>query len=167
MPAIFFILWTVLGLCVGSFCNVLIFRIPQGEEFVKTPSHCMTCGHILHWYELFPLVSWLAQGGKCRACKAPISRQYPIVEALNACFWLLAMWRCGSDLLGGLLLSLPAALPSAVLFASLGLMFGTLFNEKAAPGLCSIIISLGSFLGSVWFDAEATGGVLLELTQRM
>jgi len=71
----------------------------------------------------------------------------------------------GGLTVGGLLLSLPAALPSAVLFASLGLMFGTLFNEKAAPGLCSIIISLGSFLGSVWFDAEATGGVLLRISK--
>ena len=53
-----YILILLLGLCVGSFCNVLIYRIPLGEEFVKTPSHCMTCGHPLAWYELIPLVSW-------------------------------------------------------------------------------------------------------------
>ena len=57
----------LVGLCVGSFCNVLIYRIPKGEEFVKTPSHCMTCGHELKWYELIPLLSWLMQRGKCRA----------------------------------------------------------------------------------------------------
>jgi len=72
----------------------------------------------------------------------------------------------GFDLsVGGLLLAIPALLPSAVFFCALGLLLGTLFNEKAAPGLCSIIISLGSFLGSVWFDAEATGGVLLKISQ--
>lgn len=84
------LLWTLLGLCVGSFCNVLIFRLPKGEEFVKMPSHCMACGHRLRWYELVPVVSWLAQGGKCRACGAPVSAQYPIVEALNGGAWLLA-----------------------------------------------------------------------------
>ncbi len=65
--------------------------------------------------------------------------------------------------LPGLLLSVVALLPSAVMFIGFGLLFGTLFNEKAAPGLCSIIISLGSFLGAIWFDAESTGGVLLKL----
>jgi len=91
MPTVFVLLWAVLGLCVGSFCNVLIFRIPKGEEFVKSSSHCMHCGHVLRWYENIPLVSWLAQGGKCRACKAKLSRQYPIVEALSGFGWLLAL----------------------------------------------------------------------------
>ena len=79
----------LLGTCVGSFLNVLIYRIPKGEEFVKTPSHCMTCGHPLKWYELVPVVSWLAQGGKCRACGVKLSAQYPIVETLNGIMWLL------------------------------------------------------------------------------
>jgi len=63
----------------------------------------------------------------------------------------------------GLLFSMIALIPSAVMFIGFGLLFGTLFNEKAAPGLCSIIISLGSFLGAIWFDAESTGGVLLKI----
>lgn len=65
----------------------------------------------------------------------------------------------------GLLLALPAVIPAAVFFAGLGLLFGTIFSDKAAPGLCSIVISLGSFLGSIWFDAEATGGVLLDIAR--
>lgn len=83
-------LWTLLGLCVGSFCNVLIFRLPLGEEFVRTPSHCMVCGHRLRWYELIPLASFLAQRGRCRSCGAELSPQYPAVEALNGGAWLLA-----------------------------------------------------------------------------
>ena len=79
----------VLGLCVGSFCNVLIYRIPKEEEFVRTPSHCMTCGHNLQWFELIPVISWLVQGGKCRACGTKLSAQYPLVEALNGVMWLL------------------------------------------------------------------------------
>ena len=87
----------LLGLCVGSFCNVLILRIPKGEEFVKTSSHCMTCGHDLSWYELIPVVSWLAQGGKCRSCGTKLSPQYPIVEALNGLMWLLTGLRFQGD----------------------------------------------------------------------
>lgn len=63
----------------------------------------------------------------------------------------------------GLLLTALTLLPTVVLFISCGLLFGTLFSEKAAPGLCSIIISLASFLGGVWFDAEGTGGVLFDI----
>lgn len=89
MDILFFAIWFMLGLCVGSFCNVLIYRIPKGEEFVRTPSHCVSCGHSLKWYELIPLVSWLIQGGKCRACGAKVSAQYPIVETLNGIAWLI------------------------------------------------------------------------------
>ena len=92
MTCLLLLLWTLLGLCVGSFCNVLIFRLPKGEEFVRTPSHCMACGHRLRWFELVPVVSWLAQGGKCRSCGVKLSAQYPIVEALNGGAWLLAAW---------------------------------------------------------------------------
>lgn len=63
----------------------------------------------------------------------------------------------------GMLISVAALIPSAIMFIGFGLLFGTLCNEKAAPGLCSIIISLGSFLGAIWFDAESTGGVLLTM----
>ena len=89
MDALILTILTVFGLCVGSFLNVLIYRIPKGEEFVKTPSHCMTCGHNLSWYENIPLISWLLQGGKCRACGVKLSAQYPVVEALTGAMWLL------------------------------------------------------------------------------
>ena len=89
MDYLIFTMLALFGLCVGSFLNVLIYRIPKGEEFVRTPSHCMKCGHSLKWYENIPLVSWLIQGGKCRACGVKLSAQYPIVEALNGAMWLL------------------------------------------------------------------------------
>lgn len=79
----------VFGALIGSFLNVLIFRIPKKEEFVKTPSHCMSCGRPLAWYDLFPLISWLSLGGKCRYCKAKLSKQYPLVECANAFGWFL------------------------------------------------------------------------------
>ena len=63
----------------------------------------------------------------------------------------------------GLLLALAALLPTIVLFLSLGLLFGTLFTEKAAPGLCSVVISFASFLGGVWFDVDSVGGILKKI----
>lgn len=90
MESLLIVILVLAGLCVGSFCNVLIFRIPKGEEFVKTPSHCMACGHRLKWYEMIPVVSYAAQKGKCRACGAKLSPQYPAVELLNGAMWLAA-----------------------------------------------------------------------------
>ena len=94
-----FIFLFLLGLCVGSFLNVLIYRLPKEEEFVRTPSHCMTCGHELKWYELFPVFSWVIQGGKCRACGVKLSAQYPVVEALNGTMWLITALLYKGDLL--------------------------------------------------------------------
>ena len=76
------------GITVGSFLNVLIYRIPKKEDFVKARSHCMSCGYQLEWYDLVPLFSWLFLGGKCRKCKCKISVQYPLIELLNGILWL-------------------------------------------------------------------------------
>jgi leader peptidase (prepilin peptidase)/N-methyltransferase len=71
------------GITIGSFLNVLIYRIPKKEDFVKARSHCMSCGYQLEWYDLIPLFSWLFLRGRCRKCKTKISIQYPLIEALN------------------------------------------------------------------------------------
>lgn len=73
----------LLGTFIGSFLNVCIYRLPLGESVVTGPSHCMTCGQKLRWYDMVPIVSWLVLGGKCRNCKSKISLQYPLIEALN------------------------------------------------------------------------------------
>lgn len=80
----------VLGLCVGSFLNVVIARVPQGESIVRPRSRCPKCGHTLAWYENIPLLSWLALRGRCKGCKAPISIRYPLVELLVG----LLFWAC-------------------------------------------------------------------------
>lgn len=88
IPVLISCIACLFGLAIGSFLNVLIYRIPQKQEFVKTPSHCMQCNHRLAWYDLVPLFSWLFLKGKCRYCKSPISKQYPLVELANALLWL-------------------------------------------------------------------------------
>ena len=72
----------------------------------------------------------------------------------------------GSGLnIGGIFICMITLIPSALMFIGFGLIFGVLFNEKSAPGLCSIIISLGSFFGGIWFDAQGTGGVMLKISK--
>lgn len=79
----------IFGLCIGSFLNVCIYRIPLKQDIVKLSSHCMNCGRKLEWYELIPVVSFLIQGGKCRSCKIKLSVQYPVIELLNGLLYLL------------------------------------------------------------------------------
>ena len=71
------------GVCVGSFLNVLIDRLPKNESIVKSRSHCDHCRHKLHFMDLLPILSFLFLNGKCRYCHSPISIQYPIVELLT------------------------------------------------------------------------------------
>lgn len=73
----------------GSFLNVVIYRLDTGESIIKKRSHCIKCGHELAWYELVPVVSFLIQKGKCRACEASISLQYPTVEITTGLLFLL------------------------------------------------------------------------------
>lgn len=80
------------GIVIGSFLNVCIYRIPLGESVAKERSHCMQCGHRLSWYELIPIVSWLALRGRCRKCKAKISVQYPLIEALNGILYVIIFY---------------------------------------------------------------------------
>ena len=90
--AILLIFTIAFGLCVGSFLNVCIFRIPREESIVTGPSHCMSCGERLKWYELIPVFSFLMQGGRCRHCKAKLSPQYPLIEAANAAGWVVCLF---------------------------------------------------------------------------
>jgi leader peptidase (prepilin peptidase)/N-methyltransferase len=79
-----------LGLIVGSFLNVCIYRLPRRESVNWPGSHCTSCNRSLSWYENVPLVSWLALGGRCRTCRTPISAVYPIVEAITGLAFLAA-----------------------------------------------------------------------------
>ncbi|NLG03276.1 MAG: prepilin peptidase [Clostridia bacterium] len=92
---LFYILAFVYGITIGSFLNVCIYRIPQKENIAKVRSHCMNCGYQLKWYDLVPLFSYIALGGRCRTCKKKISMQYPLIEALNGIFYVLVLWQYG------------------------------------------------------------------------
>lgn len=112
----------LLGLCVGSFLNVVVWRLPRGESLVWPGSHCPRCGRSLAWHHNLPLLGWLMLRGRCGFCQGRISSRYPLLELLNAGLWVLlslpGVGRLGQPspllnlLAGGLLLAflLPLAL---------------------------------------------------------
>lgn len=86
---IFYTIIFVFGICIGSFLNVVICRLPKGESLIKSSSHCVSCGEKIKPYDLIPLFSWIFLRGKCRSCKAKISARYPAVELLNALIYII------------------------------------------------------------------------------
>lgn len=82
------------GIVIGSFLNVCILRIPAKESMVSG-SHCVSCGHRLRWYDLFPLFSYFFLKGRCRYCGAKISVQYPLVEGINGLLYVIVFWANG------------------------------------------------------------------------
>lgn len=88
----------LLGLLIGSFLNVCIYRIAREESISFPPSHCTSCGYNLRPKDLVPVLSYIFLGGKCRSCKEKISIQYPIVEILNAFLYFMVYIRYGFTL---------------------------------------------------------------------
>src|SRR5215471_411429 len=79
---------TLTGLCIGSFLNVCIYRLPLRQSVVHPGSRCPGCGRALPWYDNIPVLSYLVLAGRCRGCRMPISARYPIVEALTGAIFL-------------------------------------------------------------------------------
>lgn len=85
----------VLGAAVGSFLNVVIHRVPNEQSIIFPNSACPNCKNSIKPYDNIPILSWLILGGKCRACKNPISARYPAVELLTALLFVLVFWQIG------------------------------------------------------------------------
>ncbi len=85
----------ILGLCIGSFLNVCIYRIPESRSIVSPGSTCMVCHEPIRFYYNIPLISYLMLKGRCRNCHAPFSLRYPLVEMLSGLFALGAYIRWG------------------------------------------------------------------------
>ncbi len=94
-----FVFVAVLGLVIGSFLNVCIYRIQMEQSIAFPPSHCTNCNHKLMSLDLIPVISYLFLGGKCRYCKEKISVRYPLVEILNALVYLLIYFKFGLTLI--------------------------------------------------------------------
>jgi leader peptidase (prepilin peptidase)/N-methyltransferase len=96
----------LLGLAFGSFLNVVLTRLPEGESIATPRSHCRNCPHTLAWWENLPLISWIILRGRCRQCQTPISPRYPLVELAVATLWTL-LWMKFSWPITGLAIGSP------------------------------------------------------------
>ena len=81
----------LLGACVGSFLNVVIYRFPKKQSFVFTRSHCPSCKQKLNFFDLFPIISWIFLSGKCRYCNQAISKRYPLIELITSFLFLICL----------------------------------------------------------------------------
>ena len=102
---IVYVIALIYGIVIGSFLNVCIYRIPEEMSIVTERSHCTNCNSKLKWYELIPIFSYIFLLGRCRKCKARISVQYPIIEALNGVMYVLVFYFNGWDSIYTILLS--------------------------------------------------------------
>jgi len=85
LPIWLIILWSfVMGGAVGSFLNVVVYRLPLGISIVHPPSRCPKCGKGIAWYDNVPIFGWMMLRGRCRQCHNPISARYPVVESITA-----------------------------------------------------------------------------------
>jgi leader peptidase (prepilin peptidase) / N-methyltransferase len=103
----------LLGLAVGSFLNVVIYRVPRGESLVKPPSHCPTCGNEIRARHNVPVIGWLVLRGRCYDCKAPISARYPLVEFATGALFVVVTLRLGG-------LDLVPSVPAYLYFTAIG-----------------------------------------------
>jgi len=144
-------LCSLLGLLVGSFLNVVIHRVPAGESVVAPRSRCPQCGTELANRENIPVVSWLVLRGKCRTCGTPISKRYPIVEALTGALFGVIAARIGFEP------ELPAFLVlTAFLIALSGIDLDTFLLPKKLvwPAFFAGVVLLG---GAALIEGDTRG----------
>lgn len=147
MTALLVVLGAVLGLAVGSFLNVVVWRVPRDESVVRPPSACPACGHPIRPRDNVPVVSWLLLRGRCRDCDAPISVRYPLVEAttsvlfalvvgwLGASWALPAFWYLAAVSVALFLIDVDVRrLPNAIVLPSYPVAFVLLALASANPG---------------------------------
>jgi leader peptidase (prepilin peptidase)/N-methyltransferase len=176
MDPVHAILAAVVGVCVGSFLNVCIYRLPRGQSLASPPSRCPHCERPLRWYHNIPIVSWVALRGRCAHCQAPISIQYPVIELVTALVWLLIVWMTPVGWLLASRLVLATALivlfmidlehqllPNVITLP--GIVVGLAFSVVAPPGPADAL--LGALLGGGVLYAIAAAYYLLRKEEGM
>ncbi len=147
----------IFGAMIGSFLNVVIYRIPKDESIVFPASKCQSCQTSLKWYHNIPIFSWLFLGGKCAFCKEKISAQYPIVEFLTGVIFVALYFKLG------LVWYLPFVAAS---FAALLALVMIDFKYMAVPdnvNFAALVFALiqPAFLNGLLYAAIAAGGLYL------
>lgn len=180
MNYLFFIIFFIFGTILGSFFNVVGWRLPKGESIISPPSHCPKCGHRLKSIELIPVISFLAQRGKCKECKERISWYYPFFEMIcgllfSICFLIFGFSNnliIGLTFISMLMIIIVSdihfmIIPDEVLLffgiclaLEIGIFLGysELLNSLISGALSFVAMYLLKIFGDVIFKKESMGG---------
>lgn len=162
----------LLGLVVGSFLNVIAYRLPREESIAFPGSRCPRCGKPIAAYDNIPVLSWILLAGRCRSCRARISVRYPALELGNAALWLLVFRHAPSwcDFLTGafvcsaalVLLAidfehwiLPDAITKPGIAVGLVLSFGSVMRSPVSAALGAIVGAGGLYLLALSYEKIA------------
>ena len=131
------VLLTICGACVGSFLNVVAYRLPRGQSIVAPRSRCPSCEAQIAGYDNIPIVSWAMLGGRCRSCATAISARYPLVEGITAALFAAVALRADSaaELWPGLVL-----VSMLVLVAAIDLDHGIVPNRVLGPAAVAGVV---------------------------
>ncbi len=140
------LIYALFGLIIGSFLNVVILR--HGARTVGGRSGCLSCGALLLWYDMIPVVSWIALRGRCRACGSRISIQYPLVEASTAMLF---------GFIGASDLPIPLKLVSLVIVALLALIAAYDILHPIIPDEWAYAFAFLALVASSPFALESAG----------
>ncbi|MEW6582522.1 MAG: prepilin peptidase, partial [Actinomycetota bacterium] len=150
-----------LGLALGSFFTVAAHRWPREESLVHPRSHCTACARTLRWYELVPVLSWVAQGGRCRGCGAGISWRYPAIELASGALAATAIASFGATPRGAAAMILLLALvPVVVIDLEHKLIPDVIVLPSAAAALA---LAVAADPARWWVPVAAAGGASLFL----
>ena len=145
----------VFGALIGSFLNVVVYRVPAGRSIVSPPSACGSCGTEIKPYDNIPVVSWLALRGRCRTCRSAISIRYPLVEAATAgAFALVAWWFWAGP-------QAPAAAGTGAVVAGLLTLAAFLYLTAITIALALIDLDTHRLPNAIVLPSYAVGLVLL------
>ncbi|MFF1634502.1 prepilin peptidase [Leifsonia sp. NPDC058248] len=143
----------ILGLAIGSFLNVVAYRVPAGLSVVSPPSACPDCGTEIRPYDNIPVISWLVLRGRCRDCRGRISARYPVVEAITGVFFVFVA-------VGFVPAVEAAAAPAALVGAALELI-AFLYLAAISVALAAIDLDVHTLPNKIVLPAYLVGGGLL------
>jgi len=163
-----YILAVIYGLCIGSFLNSVIYRLPRGISLVKPPSHCPKCKARIRWYDNIPVISYIILKGRCRSCKERIPFRYTAVELLNSALWFLCVFVLWDK---SPLYSAAAAIACSLLIAIAAIDFENMYMFDALTFLLCIPAAMMAASAYIWnygatlierlIGAAALGGFFL------
>ena len=156
---IFYSIIFVLGICIGSFLNVVICRLPKGESLIKNSSHCVKCGSKIKKCDLIPVISWIFLKGKCRKCGNRISLRYPFVEILNAFLYIITF----------LVMDFNVQSIIICIFFSILIVIGFIDHDfleidtRLLIAICILAVISAFFTDSLTILQRVTGGLLISV----